>query len=143
MNPALACDYEIRQIYARIQDAVWRKDSSGFSACFAEDALWQIMGRDIEGRAEIASFLDEALALSDFVLFQPSQPLLTMQSQTRALGQVRITETIKRKSGEVLCSLGHYEDLHELGHGQWQIRRHSLRLNYLGPPDFSGALLSP
>jgi len=51
---------QVNQAYSDYTFALDGNDPDGLAACFAEDGVWAISGRDpIEGRAAIAAFVEE------------------------------------------------------------------------------------
>ena len=49
-----AAHFGIRQLHARLADAVWRQDADQFAACWLSDGLWKIAGMEVRCRAAMA-----------------------------------------------------------------------------------------
>jgi len=106
IDPATDC--AIRQLHARYVDAVWRKDTAAFAACWTADARWQIAGIDARGRSEIAQTFDRLIAPSAHVAMWPGAIVLDSTAQG-VVGRVLVTEFIQRAEG-AMRTIGHYYD---------------------------------
>ena len=127
----------IRQTHARYTDAVWRKDSAAFAACFAEDGEWRISGRVFRGREEIAGAI--AIILDKFVrvLFTPRTPIVSMAGAEVA-ARTYITEKCAWKNGQTNISIGRYYERFVNVGGDWLFDWRLFELHYRGDPDMSG-----
>lgn len=52
MTDVAAIEIGVWRLYARYSDALWRKDTESFTACFAGDAVWTIAGGTFRGSAD-------------------------------------------------------------------------------------------
>ena len=98
-------DSGIRQLHARFVDAVWRKDTEAYAACFAEDAEWKIATMHIRGRADIGSTFGKLMAACARVQMIPGMPVLEIGRGT-ATGRIQITEFAKMADGSSAMTLG-------------------------------------
>jgi uncharacterized protein (TIGR02246 family) len=132
----LVAESSIRQLYGRYGDALWRKDSGDFEACFAEQAVWKIAGMTITGRAEIGSLFKKYMAGAHKVMMFTGIPVLEVGTDT-AIGRVQVTEYSKLPDGRAVRTLGIYYDRFVEQSGRWCFQWHHFNLYYYGPADFS------
>lgn len=135
----VAADVAVRQLYARYADAVWRKDTAAFLACFTGDATWKISGQVAQGRKAIGSFFDKSLALSERVMFWAGPPAIDIADGV-VTARLQVTEMIRRKDG-AYRTLGLYYDRFASENGALRIAWHHFDMAYFGPPDLSGAYI--
>jgi uncharacterized protein (TIGR02246 family) len=117
----------IRALHDRYADAVNRNDAAAWGALWAEDAVWELMGMRVEGRAAIVGLWTGAMAGFGFVGFF-SQPGALIVSGDRATGRVWTHEVLDGPEGE-RRPLGRYDDLYVKRDGEWLFaeRRFNLR----------------
>jgi uncharacterized protein (TIGR02246 family) len=117
----------IRALHDCYADAVNRRDGAAWGALWAEDAVWDLMGTRVEGRAAITGLWTQAMAGFTFVGFF-SQPGAIVVSGDRAEGRVWTHELLEGADGE-RRPLGRYDDLYVKRDGAWLFaeRRFSLR----------------
>ncbi len=117
----------IRALHDRYADAVNRRDGDAWGALWAEDAVWDLMGTRVEGRAAIVGLWANAMAGFSFVGFF-SQPGAIVVSGDRAEGRVWTHELLEGPEGE-RRPLGRYDDVLVKRGGAWLFaeRRFSLR----------------
>ena len=132
----LVAESSIRQLYGRYGDALWRKDTDDFVACFAAQAVWKIAGMTITGRIDIGSLFDRYMAGAHKVMMFTGIPVLDVGVGT-ATGRVHVTEYSKLPDGRALRSLGIYYDRFVEAEGRWRFQWHHFNLYYYGPADFS------
>lgn len=117
----------IRALHDRYADAVNRRDADAWGALWAEDAVWDLMGTRVEGRAAIVGLWSQAMAGFAFVGFF-SQVGAVAVSGDRAEGRVWTHEVLENADGE-RRPLGRYDDQYVKRDGAWLFaeRRFSLR----------------
>lgn len=117
----------IRALHDCYADAVNRVDAEGWASLWAEDAVWNLMGHEVSGRAAIGAMWKGAMAGFSFVGFF-SQPGAIVVSGNRGEGRVWTHEILVDADGE-RRPLGQYEDQYVKQDGSWlfQQRRFSLR----------------
>lgn len=133
-------DSGIRQLHARFVDAVWRKDTEAYAACFAEDAEWKIATMHIRGRADIGSTFAKLMAACARVQMIPGMPVLEIGRGT-ATGRIQITEFAKMADGSSAMTLGVYYDRYVEDGDRWRFQWRHFGLHYRGPTDLSAALV--
>lgn len=136
----LMAEGNIRRLYGRYSDAVWRKDVAAFRDCYAEDAIWKIAGRTLRGRTEIGDFFAMTLVPSLRVMFWSSLQTLDLQG-AMATGRTQVTELIKRNDGSARRTLAIYHDRFVRLQAGWRFQFHHYEMQYSGPPDLSGPYL--
>ncbi|MFN7398755.1 MAG: nuclear transport factor 2 family protein [Sandaracinobacter sp.] len=117
----------IRALHDRYADAVNRRDADTWGALWVEDAVWDLMGTRVEGRAAIVGLWSQAMAGFAFVGFF-SQPGAIAVAGDRAEGRVWTHEVLDGPDGE-RRPLGRYDDQYVKRDGAWAYaeRRFSLR----------------
>jgi uncharacterized protein (TIGR02246 family) len=117
----------IRALHDLYADAVNRRDADAWGALWAEDAVWDLMGTRVEGRAAIVGLWQGAMAGFAFVGFF-SQVGAVAVAGDRAEGRVWTHEVLENAEGE-RRPLGRYDDHYVKRGGSWLFaeRRFSLR----------------
>ena len=138
MADLYVAEADIRQLYARYVDAVWRKDHVAFGNCFAADAEWRISGMVFRGRAEIAAFMQQVFPKYRFILLNFRTPLLSVVDDT-AEARTYVSEQSVLLDGRAFGPLGIYYDRFVRQSGQWRYSWRLFHTCYSGPPDLSGA----
>ncbi len=116
----------IRALNERYADAVNRRDAQSWGALWAEDALWDLMGTQVSGRAAIVGLWTQAMAGFSFVGFFSQLGALSVSGDT-AQGRVWTHEVLEGPDGE-RRPLGHYEDHYVRREGQWLFARRNFSL---------------
>jgi uncharacterized protein (TIGR02246 family) len=118
----------IRALNEAYVDAVNRRDAGDWGALWAEDAVWDLMGTKVEGRAAIVALWEQAMAGYAFVgFFGQMGPVLVFGD--RAEARVWTHEVLVPAEGEERRPLGRYDDRYVKRDEQWLFaeRRFSLR----------------
>jgi hypothetical protein len=147
---ANTADREIRDLVARYSDAVNRRDEKAWTATWAEEGCWQLLGQTKTGRAEVVAFWLELMPHVPWVLQLPSFGVIELDDDlTTASGRWYINEISKRPSGPGL-TIGVYHDSYvckgrkgRAGRdgresGVWCFAHRRFDVVYSGPPDLSG-----
>jgi ketosteroid isomerase-like protein len=137
MTEALRAAAEIRQLYARYADAVWRQDLASFGDCYAEDAEWRIMGLVLSGRAGIVGNFARILPRYRRTLFSFGEPMIEARDAT-AESRVHVSEISKMTDGAVFAPIGTYYDRLVRHADGWRFSWRLFQTHYAGPPDLSG-----
>jgi uncharacterized protein (TIGR02246 family) len=137
MNDFVTAEAEIRQLYARYADAVWRKDFDAVGDFYTEDAEWRIGGAVLRGRAEIVEHLEIVLAKFQRVLITLRTPVLAIEGDT-ATARNYLTEQGAFTDGHAITPIGTYFDrlIHQAD--RWRFTWRLFQTCYVGPPDMSG-----
>jgi hypothetical protein len=137
MTDLVTADAEIRQLYARYADAVWRKDFDAVGECYSEDGEWRIGGAILRGRTEVVGHLTMVLARFRRVLVTLRTPLITVTGET-ATGRTYVTERGAFIDGNAIAPIGTYFDRMIREGGRWRFTWRLFQTCYVGPPDLSG-----
>ena len=108
----------IRSLIDSYSDAVFRRDADDWGACWAEDALWSLLGTEVCGRAAIVSFWEQAMSTFRFVAFF-SQPGSIEIEGHHATGRVYTHEVIEDLHGSLTRPVGRYDDIYVKSDGAW------------------------
>jgi ketosteroid isomerase-like protein len=133
-----AAETAIRQLHARIVDAVWRKDPVAFGDCYTEDAEWRIAGMVLRGRPEIAGAFERLMGNCQRVLMTFRTPILEVGDGT-ASGRTYVSEQNAFKSGRPGSTMGVYFERFVDQGDRWRCAWRLFQLHYIGPPDLTGS----
>jgi ketosteroid isomerase-like protein len=137
MSDFATAEAEIRQLYARYADAVWRQDLQAFGDCYAEDCEWRIMGMILRGREEIVWNFGRILPKYRRILFSFSTPILEVGEGT-ANSRVYAAELSGMSDGSAFAPIGTYYDRLVRHADRWRFKWRLFQTQYAGPPDLSG-----
>lgn len=90
-------------------DAVFRRDADDWAACWDENAVWDLAGMRVEGRAAIRALWEQAMQGFTFVGFFVQPGPLTLAGD-RAQGLVYTHELLVQADGARRQTVGRYED---------------------------------
>ena len=127
----------IRELVASYADAVVRRDADAWSATWAEDGEWHILGNATRGRDAVVSLWKQLMAAVPFVVQVPGHALIEVDG-ARATGRWYITEYGKSADGSGSLTLGVYHDEYTRSAEGWRFLRRRFDALYSGPPDLSG-----
>ncbi len=120
--PSAATDAALRQLLARANDAVLRRDPAAFAAVFTEDGTWTTGRNETATRAAIAAAL--AKTLKEHAWIAPSNPQFLFEVDESAgtgIGRLTFVERAKRQNGKVSTTVGVQHDSYRRVGGSWQI----------------------
>ena len=133
----------IADLVHRYSDAVVHQDRARWSACWAEDALWELgPGRLLVGRRVIVEHWQASMDKIDVVVQLVCNGQATV-SGSEAEGRWYITEHVRRTSGELGLLLAYYDDTYTCSEGRWLFSSRRLVPIYHGPPDLSAPFRRP
>lgn len=118
----------IRALNDAYCDAVFRRDAKDWGANWAEDARWNLMGEDIDGRAKIVAVWEGAMASFGFVAFFAQMGALRIDGD-RAEGTVYTHELLENADGSISRPVGRYDDVYARVDGRWLFKER--RYNFL------------
>ena len=108
----------IRELNDRYSDAVLRADAKDWGALWAEDAHWNLMGQEVDGREAIVKMWTGAMGGLEAVSFVCA----TCATDTRGMtgtGRVQTHEIMLTKDGATRVIGGRYEDVYVRKGGGW------------------------
>lgn len=135
----IATEYGIRQLQARCADAVWRKDTGAFAACFAPDGTWKVAGLTITGHQAIGESFEMLTAVNQRILMRFGTPIVAVDGDT-ASARTYTVEHVKRNDGVGLSSIGIYYERFARVEGQLLYTWRHFDFCYFGPVDLSADL---
>ena len=134
MDEFIVTECGIRQLHARIGDAIWRKDADAFADCYAETGEWKIAGMQISGRGEIAPKFAMLLGACERVNLICGMPLVHRDGEGYA-SRTQCTELAKMMDGTGAITWGVYFDRYAFEGGRWLFLRRHWAMYYRGPFD--------
>ena len=136
MTELWVADSGIRQLHARFDDAVWRKDADAFADLFTEDGEWKIAGFHFKGRTDLREGFAKLLGLCKRVRIIQGMPLLEV-GERAATGRISITELTQMADGSSAMALGTYYDWYVEDGDRWLFQKRHWGFHYRGPFDVS------
>jgi len=133
----LVDELAIRDLAARYIDAVYRRDPEAWSATWAEESSWSVLGTEVQGRTQIVAFWRQAMDGFPFVAMQMHSGTLTLRGE-EADGRWYLSEHLIDRQGEKQLIHGIYNDRYVKKAGCWLFRSRRYDIIYQGAPDLSG-----
>lgn len=124
----------IRELWESYADAVFRADAEEWSALWAEDGAWTLMGQTFTGRAMIRAVWEQAMSGFSVAAFFVQPGALIVDGAT-ATGRSWTQEVLVTKpDGAVRRIVGAYEDAFVRKDGRWlfQSRRYTILVDQQG-----------
>lgn len=119
----------IRELIETYNDAVFRRDGEAWISTWAEDAVWELMGQTIEGRADIRAAWQQAMEMFDYVGFHGLPGAIEIEDEgQRATARVYVNEVMLAKDGGYRNVQGGYDDTLVKTDGQWLFARRVYRV---------------
>ena len=140
MQAIYEADFQIRQLYARFEDAAFRQDGAAYAKLFTPDGEWKLGGMHIKGQVEMTATFDKLLGYTRKVQIITGKPILRLENN-KAVVRCQCTELTKMPNGSSSMAIGVYHDRLERIENQWLFRWRHFALHYRGPIDFSDDLV--
>ena len=131
---------EIRELVDAYSAAVIRRNGAGIAACFAPDAIWQVIGaREIrhETAEGIGRGIIEAIESFDYNL-QVNTAFVIEVRGDKASNECSFVEICHLTNGNGLVVSGVYRDELVRLDGQWRFHRRTCHLAYANEHPFNG-----
>lgn len=116
--------------------------ADAWGATWADDCVWELPGRRVEGRAAIVDLWRVALGKYEQVVQLYMAPSFTVNGDT-ASGRVPLMELIDEGNGKRAVMAGHYDDTYRRTADGWKFTSRVLTIYYRGAADLSGHFLRP
>ena len=117
----------IRELAETYGDGVVRHDAETWSSVWADDAHWDFMGMQIDGREAIVALWNQAMSGLDAVSFQCVPASIEVSGDT-ATGRVQTQEVLKLKDGTTRMIGGLYTDTLVKREGRWVYASRAFRI---------------
>lgn len=115
----------IRELIESYSDAVARRNTEDWSATWTEDATWDLMGTEVQGREAIVQMWLGAMSTFEFVAFHASVGSIEIDGNT-ASGRVYVSEVLVPTDGGLRRVEGQYNDTFEkAADGKWRFSKRS------------------
>jgi len=115
---------ELNGTYA---DGVVRIDADTWASVWADDAHWDLMGHQTEGKAAIVAFWNGAMSGLEAVSFHCVPCMIEVTGDT-AKARVQTQEILKPKDAKARHVGGLYEDELKKIDGQWRFTSRTFRI---------------
>jgi ketosteroid isomerase-like protein len=117
----------IAELNGSYADGVVRIDADTWASVWADDAHWNLMGHEVDGKDAIVGFWKQAMSGLDAVSFQCVPCMIDVTGDT-ARSRVQTQEILKPKDGPTRQVGGLYEDeLKKVG-GEWRFTSRIFRI---------------
>ena len=127
----------LRNLMARYVDAVNRRDGDAWSATWAEDSVWNLLGSPVAGKDNILGLWQQMMGGFEFALMMPSSSLFEIDGDS-ASGHWYLHEYTRDLEGTASTILSRYVDTYVKQDGQWLFKTRDYSFIYNGPSDLSG-----
>lgn len=115
---------ELNGVYA---DGVVRFDADTWGSVWAENAHWNLMGHEVDGKTGIVGFWQQAMGGLEAVSFQCVPCMIAVSGDT-ATSRVQTQEILRPKEGPARHVGGLYEDELAKVDGQWLFTSRKFRI---------------
>ena len=127
----------LQNLMARYVDAVNRRDEDAWSATWAEDSEWNLLGSPVAGKDNIVGLWQQMMGGFEFALMMPSSSMFAIDGDS-ASGQWYLHEYTRDLEGTASTILSRYVDTYVKQDGQWLFKTRAYNFIYNGPSDLSG-----
>lgn len=117
----------IRELIETYADAVARRDAEAWAATWSEDAIWDLMGHLVEGRAAIVAAWRAAMSGFEFVGFHANPGAIEVAG-AQAAARVYVRETLVPAGGGLRRIEGEYRDDLLKTPAGWRFSRRAYRI---------------
>jgi ketosteroid isomerase-like protein len=126
----------LRGLMDRYIDAVARRDGAAWSATWAEDASWGLMGQEVTGRDNVLALWQQMVSGFEFAIMMPSSGMFEVDGDS-ARGHWYLQEFTRDLEGNAASILSRYRDTYTRVDGQWLYQSRHYDVMYFGPADLS------
>jgi uncharacterized protein (TIGR02246 family) len=117
----------IRELFGAYSDATFQRDMDAWLACYAEDGVWVMMGRDIAGKPALRAQWEKLWSTIDRMAFFSEIGAIKVDGN-RAETRCYCREIMHYKNGTTLKVVGMYEDELIRIDGDWRFARRNYQL---------------
>lgn len=117
----------IQELNGTYADGVVRIDSGTWASVWADDAHWDLMGHETEGKEAIVAFWNGAMSGLEAVSFHCVPCMIEVTGDT-ARARVQTQEILKPKDAKARHVGGLYEDELKKIDGRWQFTSRKFRI---------------
>ncbi|MFZ9394580.1 MAG: nuclear transport factor 2 family protein [Erythrobacter sp.] len=117
----------IAELNGTYADGVVRIDAETWATVWADDAHWNLMGHEVDGKDAIVGFWKQAMSGLDAVSFQCVPCMIEVTGDT-ARSRVQTQEILKPKEGPTRHVGGLYEDELKKVDGEWRFTSRIFRI---------------
>lgn len=117
----------IQELNGTYADGVVRIDSGTWASVWADDAHWDLMGHQTEGKEAIVAFWNGAMSGLEAVSFHCVPCMIEVTGNT-ARARVQTQEILKPKDAKARHVGGLYEDELKKIDGRWQFTSRKFRI---------------
>ncbi|MGL4564799.1 MAG: YybH family protein [Halioglobus sp.] len=142
MSRILEDEVALRNLMSRYVDAVHRRDAAAWAATWSEDACWNLLGTDVNGKAHIVALWQQMMGGFEFALMLPSSCLFNIDGDT-ASGHWYLQEVTRDREGNGSSIISRYLDTYCRHDGQWLYHSRRYSFIYHGTEALGGSYTPP
>ncbi|MEM8903152.1 MAG: nuclear transport factor 2 family protein [Actinomycetota bacterium] len=113
----------IRELAETYADAVCRRDADAWGATWAPEGVWDLGGRQVEGRSELVPFWTKVMGGFPFVVQIIHSVLVDEVEGDTATARCWLGEQLTDGDGNARTTVGHYHDELVKLDGRWHYSR--------------------
>lgn len=117
----------IRELNGTYADGVVRFDAATWGSVWADNAHWNLMGHEVDGKAAIVGFWEQAMGGLEAVSFINVPCMIEVTGDT-ATARVQTQEILKAKDGSTRHVGGLYEDQLARVDGEWRFTKRVFKI---------------
>jgi hypothetical protein len=135
---------QILDLVHRYSDAVTRNDPPDWTACWADDAWWNLGRGVMNGKPTIVDYWMKAMSGLEIVVQMVHNGTCTVDATTgTGTGRWYVSEHLERVGGVRGILLAWYDDEYVRVDGRWLFASRNLTRLYGGAPDLSSNFIKP
>ena len=142
MSRALEAEIALRNLMSRYVDAVHRLDAAAWAATWSEDACWNLLGTDVNGKASIVALWQQMMGGFEFALIARWSCRFGIYGDT-ASGHWYLQEITRDREGKSSNIISRYLDTYCRRDGQWLYQSRRYSFIYHGTEDLAGSYTAP
>ena len=118
---------EIRELVETYNDAVNRRQTEDWKSTWADNAIWDLLGMEIEGREAIVKTWKSAIKNFSYMGFSSFPGAIEINGET-AHARIYVRETLISQNGQIRNIEGMYNDELVKQNGQWRFRKRAYQI---------------
>jgi uncharacterized protein (TIGR02246 family) len=118
----------IRELIEAYSDAVFRRDEAAWAATWTDDGVWNLMGTEVMGKANLVAAWRHAMTEFTFTAFFSVPGEIRVVNRDSGTARVYASEYLVQADGRIRHVIGQYHDALLKTRGRWLFRRRTYRI---------------
>lgn len=118
----------IRELIEAYSDAVFRRDEAALAATWTDDGVWNLVGTEVVGKANIVAAWRQAMKEYTFTAFFSVPGDIRVVTRDCGTARVYASEYLVQADGRIRHVIGQYHDVLLKTRGRWLFRRRTYRI---------------